>query len=156
MRAHFYHLLLYSSSLHPPLHCHLSSPIYSLLHFFTLPSSLPLSPSYPPCQLLFWRLLTGRSAGQDPGRTSAVFSLDKCRHCESRRKSMSHLKVFHYTLIIFIMFLFYLSIWQTGKWKLKDSKTEEERYDSVHGFKDKSCNFLDFPYCHQISRAEQR
>lgn len=94
VRSHWLHPLFHCSSLHPPLHHYPSttSPLLStfLLHCFTLPSSPPILPSlisHPssmPAVVL--EVVSGRSAGQDPGRTSTVFSLDKCRHCKGRRK----------------------------------------------------------------------
>ncbi len=94
------HPLLHSSSPHPPLHLHPSTipPLLStsLPHFFTLPSSPPILPSlisHPssmPAGVL--KAVSGRPAGQDPGRTPTVHSPDKCSHCEGRRKWMSYLK----------------------------------------------------------------
>lgn len=90
----------------PPQLLSTSSSSISLLHFFTLPSSSPIlaslisHPFSMPAVVL--KAVSGRSAGQDLGKTSAVLSLDKCEHCKGTGKCVrpfttSH---FYYMLII--------------------------------------------------------
>ena len=105
-------LLHISSSASPSLHS-CSSTIY--FPRCILPShSLPLLTSSPPLishpssmPAVVWEVVSGRSAGQDLGRTLAVNSLDKSCHCEGRRKCMRR---FNGSLVFIILYWLFSTV----------------------------------------------